>query len=482
MNAGLRRGAWKAAVVLLTVTKCASAHSGEIRYVGADVLKVRQQPAAGAPTAARLPINARVSLVRRHSGEWCEIAYAKGARPGFADCAFLAEEPLTLEKVDRSIERHTQRVAAARSQSERDGAVTSRFRAEVAHLLSQLERRAALSPSLLTVLSYGHWLEVMLQGPFDQDTDALPEAVPVPTYEAMKRSLSRNFSVGPAWPVDVSQGWYPPAGEGQRPVLAGHGRPSFFAADNEIIGWVGGSHVQRIRRGNKGGVRYGVTFDALGLHALGPLYEMAKQLRRPIKVRFGEPIQDEQAEAQTYYDVGAGLVETQLPVYAITAGGLVQGRLERASYFGGACAEDGGAATAAELVFSAPLKGTIFGIFTSLKPIDLKRAKVALAEGPWIDYHGVLSQRDPDSPSFLATFTVDLDGDGIADLKGGDRKLETTLFSLAPARGSTRLVHASSAVHAPAGAEPAGREPTWLWANIGGTWKEIARYDVDTCA
>jgi hypothetical protein len=107
-------------------------------------------------------------------------------------------------------------------------------------------------------------------------------------------------------------------------------------------------------------------------------------------------------------------LETKLPIWAITAEGLVAGELREARLGpdDSACFDSPGFA---EFVFERPIKGRIYGVFASNAPIDPGTVKVTV--GNKTSLTGDRLNEESARLTYREDASVDIDGDGVADLR-----------------------------------------------------------------
>lgn len=483
------------------------AQAGATRYSHASRLNVRAAPAATAALVGKLAINQSVVLLRQHDSRWCEIESVGDSLRGYADCSFLQTSPLTLEQIDfeaaklvLELNRHSLHV-----DSSSYGNYIPDNRPEVGRqldaLTTLLERHFAISPSLHTYRDYNRLL-LAVQGqswaPGKQFV-----ANHLGQLAAMRTALSRDYAAKAAVPVrhsinarvnlllqqrrfgDVAHQARPEGPGREQGLIRGAPQPaekaSFFSKDKWAAGWPGGAMVQRLRNRDAEGAVYALGFDGTGPWALADVYEMAKALRVPVKARFEAMGSGGGELSRAQATVGEGaetlLLELRLPVWAITAKGLVAGTLRKVSYGGDACSQGRTVATAAEVVFATPVRGEIQGVFVSNAPIDPARASVR------VNKRSILEPLNLDGQE--TTFThrveaaVDLDGDAVSDLRSVVSN-DTSVGS----RGDAGLM--------PAVARGSGgsfiRVAGWyaynvymLQVNEDGRWRTLSRYDLVTC-
>lgn len=484
-----------------------TAQAAPAHYSHASELNVRATPAANATLVGKLAINQPVALLRQHDSRWCEIESADGALRGYVDCSFLQASPLTLEQIDLEaakvvldFNRHTLHV-----ESSSYGNYIPDNRPEVSRqldaLATLLERHFAISPSLHTYRDYNRLLLTV------QGQSWAPGKKFVASHlgqlAAMRAVLSQDFAAKATVPVrypinarvnlllqqrrhgDVAHKARPEGPGREQGLIAGAPQPaektSFFRKEKWVAGWAGGPMVHRLRNRDAEGVAYALNFSGNGPWALAEVYEMAKALRAPVKASFGKVGSKDNELSRAQATVGEGaetlVLELRLPVWAITAEGLVAGTLRKVSYGGDECSQNQTVPTAAEVVFAAPVRGEIHGVFVSNAPIDPARAVIH------VNKRTILEPLNSDGHETTFTHrvetTVDLDGDGVADLR--------SIISNDTAVGA----HDGSGLM-PAVARGIGgyffRVAGWyafnvymLQVNEDGWWRTLSRHDLVTC-
>lgn len=483
------------------------AQADATRYSHASQLNVRAAPTATAGLVGKLAINQPVAMLRQHDSRWCEIESVGGSLRGYVDCSFLHASPLTLEQIDfeaaklvLELNRHSLHV-----DSSSYGSYIPDNRPEVGRqldaLTTLLERHFAISPSLHTYRDYNRLL-LAVQG---QSWAPAKQFVAnhLGQLVAMRVVLSRDYAASAAVPVrhpintrvnllllqrrfgNVHQAR--PEGPGrEQGLIRGTPQPaehtSFFSKDKWAAGWPGGAMVQRLRNRDAEGIVYTLGFDGTGPWVLADVYEMAKALRVSVKAKFEAMGSGgwELSHAQATIGEGAETLslELRLPVWAITAKGLVAGTLRKVSYGGEACSQNQRVPTSAEVVFAAPVRGEIQGVFVSNVPIDPARASVQ------VNKRTILEPLNPDGHETTFTHrveaTVDLDGDAVPDL----RTIVSNDTSVG-SRGDTGLMPAvargSSGGYFIRVAGWYAYNVYMIQANEDGRWRTLSRYDLVTC-
>lgn len=483
------------------------AESASTRYSHASQLNVRATPAANATPVGKLAINQAVTLVRQLDNRWCEIESAGGSLRGYVDCGFLQARPLTLEQVEfeaakvvLEFNRHALNIGSDSYNSyipDNQPEVSRQLEA----LAALLERHFAISPSLHTYRDYNRLL-LAVQG---QSWAPGKEFVAnhAGKLAAMRAALSQDFAAKAAVPVrqsinarvnlllqqrrhgDVARLARPEGPGREQGRIAGvpqpAGKTSYFSKDKWATGWSGGPMVHRLRNRDAEGVAYMINFSGNGPWALAEVYEMAKALRAPVKASFGKMESKDNELSRAQATVGAEaetlVLEVRLPVWAITAEGLVAGTLRKVGYGGDECTQNQTVPTSAEVVFATPVRGEIHGVFASNVPVDPARAAIQ------VNKRTVLEPLNSDGHETTFTHrveaTVDLDGDGVADLRTIISN-DTSVGS----RGGDGLMPASARSFGGRFLRVAG----WyafnvymLQVNENGWWRTLSRYDLVTC-
>lgn len=369
--------------------------------------------------------------------------------------------------------------------------------------LAALRRHFALTPSLHAWGDHAGLLFQLRHQAADEGNPAAPAWRKLLEAEAaesrkMRAALSRDFAKAPAevlvQPPTTAINVQLAARSSRefkldpaRMAALGLGRwggrapaASFFKPEVLVAGFAGGPLVARGRQRDAEGVVYVVRYDARSAAALADLYEVAKAQRLAVKASWREGSVDELSSALLN---GRGKVDQlslalRLPVWAVTDKGLQPGVLRRAAYGSDACGGEGKPgdfASDAELVLAQPVRGDIHAVIATTAPVDPARARVQL-------------QRDTrlSSPGAMGTLThrvmaeVDLDGDGVADLRtvvSQDQEI-----SQAPWLDPSRAL--SGAWHADGMRRTAGwyaHDLYQLEANEQGWWRVLSRYNLVTC-
>jgi hypothetical protein len=293
-------------------------------------------------------------------------------------------------------------------------------------------------------------------------------------FAAMTRAMSRDFSHEPA----------PPAFQGldftNRDVRGGRApSKSLFAGAVDVAGWSNSFAPldAPLRSSSAGDVRHVTHFDGASLAVLAPVYELAKHLRRHVSVEFSQRAARDLDQDVPLHNVDSALMIAEFPAYAITRNGLIAGTFKSAGFFGGACAS--GQPTAAEFSFPKRIEDTTFGIFATGLRFDPARAKVRIDEQTWPDFE----DQGGYTTHVLATriiYTVDLDADGLPDLRGvsrTEREIDSEL--LMRQRSYPRPAEERGEIVPVAGWY--AHDYNFLDANVGGRWLRLSSYYVVTC-
>lgn len=501
--------------VLLVSGGAVCAQTADTRYVLATELRLRAAPHSAASAIGQLRINEPVELKGAQDGTWCPISARGEALHGWVGCAYLAPQPLTLDRIGEDIASATlalYRTTHAYSDSAAPQLeFTTRFvdppvaRGLLENLFAQLERHFALSPSIHTLADYEN-----LTATVGQLTDAskADPSLAAPTssrggmLERMRRLLVQSDTTS-GLPVVQH-----PATATLRMVLAERmpgstrraakraealaratrdaspaSRSSFFHDELWSVGWAGGPLVRRNPGRDLEGVAYTVNFDGASYRTLAGVYEMAKAHRIPVKAEFKAISgKGELAQTRSVTDGGPdGLVlRMRLPVWGITADGLVPGVLRLVSYGGDVCSESDSRnlATAVEVVFPKAVRGDLHGVFATNAVIDTEKAKVTVRKRTFLE---------PLRDSFETTLThrvdmrVDLDGDGVDDLRTvvsqdtsvGRREEWMQDYALASPTIDRRWLRPVAGWYA--------YNVYMLQANHDGWWQPLSIYNVVTC-
>jgi hypothetical protein len=459
------------------------------RYVSASSMNLR---AAASPTAevrARWRINQRLTLLKE-SDRWCDVQSIDGTQRGHVDCAFLQRAPVTLGQIEgdtteAALALLRQQPQAWTSGIERDPVETRRL---IEALLQQFDRHFAYSPSLLTyrdinaVLSrlrdeVGGLRERAELAPLAQLLDSRIAQLP-----ALRAAFDADFANDPRQPIrrsalggvasllDSRQARLRERLDDRRRVT--EIAPSYFAQGRWAIGWAGGPLAQAQKPAAGEAARFALSFDGAGVWELSGTVEMAKQQRAAVRAEWGsltgEAVGLSQAQNNAASAVDTLRLETRLQAWGITERGLVPATVRGAGYFGGACANEGDSQkTRADVEFSAPVPGALLAVFASSAPIDPSRVRVHVQRRSvlaplWDLFENTLTDRQ--------TLTVDLDADGVADLRvvvSND-----SAVGLAPQRQLVAYRNVAGWY---------ANDVYSLEANVDGAWRMLSRYSVSTC-
>lgn len=488
------------------------------RYVQVTQLKLRGAPVADAAVLAQWRINQAVEVLRRADKRWCELALPDGSQRGFADCSLLGEQPLSLEKIE--IEVTQTALAINRLLLSRDSLGTSGLRYDknppelrpaLEKILNLLERHFAISPSLYTYGDYNDLLNTLLNGTGGESKDQELKAIRqlaearIAQLGLMRAQLTQNYAQLAVRPVRhpinhrlnlllTQRRHGDPAGRGKLPnppdfserVKAGETGPaqasSFFRKEVWAVGFAGGRMVSRMRGRSGQGVAYSVGFDGQGPWVLADVYEMAKVQGSAVKAQFA-PIKLRDGEVDLSYSLptaGRGreslVLELSLPVWAVTEQGLFEGKLRKVSFGGDACSGDSGVPTAAEVVFPAPVKGEIQAVFATNGKVNPGQAVVSLQQKTYL---GSLKHRFESTITRRVDSRIDIDGDGIIDLRTVISLDQDVGLSLAEGFKLVRYVGPGHYFR---------KVDNWyandvfqLQANVDGWWQTLSRYNLQTC-
>jgi hypothetical protein len=478
-----------------------------LHYSHATELTLREAPRADAAALARLPLNQPVWLLERGNG-WCKVRLAEAqdsahsGREAYVGCSFLREKKLDFAE----IETEAARLFLELNRPGLDPADEARV---LEQLFTRIERHFALSPSLYAYNDY----RALLWGARQRGAKN-PEIqlrVQEEKRTAMWRGLSRQ-TWERAFPVArrtvVTSGLVNKALEALEKLSTEYGlnslpyslpkyRPfivsddygyetpeplpadeaSFFSRGKWVIGWAGGPMIRR-RHGSHPPT-YVVGFSNGGNEFLfNDLYEMIQALRVPVHA---SPVTiailniDHEEITMRGSGLTPILMETKLPVWAITAEGLVAGELRKAQ-LGPDDSGCFGSSGSAEFVFERPLKGRIYGVFASSAPIDPGMVKVTV--GGKTSLTGGRLNAEEARLTYFDEASVDIDGDDVADLQ----------VLLSTDHGANldggRLHHAVFNGN-PGGFLRAGGYYDYnsysLQVNEDGKWRTLFLYDLVTC-
>ena len=137
--------------------------------------------------------------------------------------------------------------------------------------------------------------------------------------------------------------------------------------------------------------------------------------------------------------------------------------------FAGDACSAGAGDTAAEFVFAKPLPANVHGVVISSAPIDAAHAKVTVRKrsflGPLLSDENTLTNE--------TVVEVDLNGDGIADLRSRvSTDASVSRFDGRGSREGARFVHVGGWY---------AYDIESLEVNENGRWRMLSIYDVVTC-
>jgi hypothetical protein len=332
----------------------------------------------------------------------------------------------------------------------------------------KVRRLFAASPSFTSLELYADGLNADGTTVEPNETD---KAAVLAEFAQMKSALTRDFREEPP---------YPPAFQGlalATQEVRGARAPagSLFARADEVAGWARMNEALSAQMRTRGtpAVQYVVDFDGPSLAALAPVYELAKHLRRQVTVELSNhDVEDLEGATPLLLDINTAVLTAELPAYAITRHGLIAGKFTRAGFFGGACT---GQLTAAEFTFGEPVDDVVLAVFATGVNIDTKRARVKVDEQVFPRFGdpingGAITRR--------VTYTVDLNGDGISELRGVSRR------DSEPEADDLYRMHGwflPTPETVPVGGWEAD-DFDFLDANIGDRWLRLSTYHVVTCA
>lgn len=463
-----------------------------IRYVSASSLNLRASAAATADVLQRWRLNQRLSLVKQ-GDRWCEVQSVDGTQRGHVDCSFLQRTPVTLAQIEAesteaalALLRLQPPISAMTHQwthgLERDAAESRRL---IDALLQQFDRHFAYSPSLAT---YRDIDAVLRQLRVDAGVRERPELAPLAQLldartaqmPALRAAFDADFAKDPREPlrrsalgglaalIDHRQAQARQRfGDRRGPPVA----PSFFTQGRWAIGWAGGPLAVAQTPAAGEGALFHVQFNGSGVWALNGVVEMAKQHRLALRAQWGELKSDALELSQSQVSA-AGAVETlrldtRLQAWGVTERGLVPGTVRRAAFFGDACTANSGQGTRAEVVFADAVPGPLLAVFVSSAPIEPSRVRVQMQRRSFLAplrdlWENTLTERQ--------TLSVDLDGDGVPDLR--------VVVSNDRAVGQAPLGQHVSFRHV---AGWYANDVYSLEANIDGAWQTLSLYNVQTC-
>jgi hypothetical protein len=257
---------------------------------------------------------------------------------------------------------------------------------------------------------------------------------------------------------------------GDRPVPAPLA-PSYFSQGRWAVGWAGGPLASAGKPVPGEGTPYAITFDGRDVAELADVFEMAKQQRASVRARFGvlngEGHELTQAQAGAAGGVETLSLDTRIAAWGITDKGLLPAVVRKVSFSGGACAGETPDGTRAEVMLRQPPGGPLLAVFASSSPLDPAQVRVQTERRSflaplWDLFENTLTDR--------VTMTVDVDGDGVADLRVV-LSSDTAVGQMPPPR---RVAYRPVAGWY-------ANDVYSLEANVDGRWRVLSRYAVTTC-
>jgi hypothetical protein len=447
-----------------------------------------------------LPINQPLEIVAREN-RWCRVRLVAStgstdaAQEGYVNCVFLK---------DKKLDFSTLEAEAARLFLElhRENLTPSEEARILEALFTQIERHFALSPSLYAYNDYRALLrDAQRRGSENPEFQLLAREK---KQAAMLRELSRQTWEGefPAVRQTVvtsgiektlrklrsERGYRLPeyrglgvSGDPELVDLEGYGeysdkispappKASFFSRGNWAIGWAGGPKIQWHHGSYP--PAYFVEFSNGGNEfVFNRVYEMAKVLKVPVNISFVAVPVDKYLSDTGMLEVP--LLETKLPIWAITSDGLVAGHLRKAR-LGPDDSACSGSPGSAEIVFDRPLKGRIYGVFASNAPIDPAKAKITARNKTYLGGSLLGDTR----MTYREEASVDIDSDGVDDLSimlSTDREAELE---------SDRPHYAVFNGNLGGFLRVAGYydyNVYFMLVNENGQWRVLSMYDLVTC-
>jgi hypothetical protein len=404
------------------------AQAADIHYSHATRLTLCEAPDAGAAALAQLPINQPLEIVAREN-RWCRVRLvapagsADAAQEGYVNCTFLKDKKLDFVALETE-------AARLFLELHRENLTPSEEARILEALFTRIERHFALSPSLYAYNDYRALLRDAQRRGSGNPEFQLParekkRAVMLrelsrQTWEgefpAVRQSMIMSRVENTLWKLRSERGEdslpyrlpeYRPTGVYSNEILPAPLGVSFFSRGKWAIGWAGGPMIRRrhgshpptyfVEFGNEGGNEF----------LLNNVYEMAKALKAPVNVSF---ITKHISNTET---LELPIVETKLPIWAITPDGLVAGYLREARLGpdSSACFDSQGSA---EIVFDRPPKGRIYGVFASNAPVDPAKVKITARNKTFLGGSSLGGEQA--RMTYREEASVDLDGDGVADL------------------------------------------------------------------
>jgi hypothetical protein len=330
----------------------------------------------------------------------------------------------------------------------------------------KVRRLFAASPSFTSLALYASGLSSNDGAAAPNDTD---KVVVQEEFAEMKSALTRDFSKEKQYPpafqglaltTQVARGGHAPAG-------------SLFSRADEVAGW---GHMNEpffspTQAHGTPTAHYAVNFDGPSFASLSPVYELAKHLRKNVTVELSNHPVDDREQAAAVFDINTAVLTTELPAYAITRRGLIPGKFTRIGFFGSGCSDR---QPTAEFTFAEPVNDVVLSVFVTGVNINTTRAHVQVAEQLFPSFGdeingGAIRKR--------LTYSVDLNGDGIAELRGvSQRDAEPDDDDIYSMGGSF--------FPTPRMIPVAGWYPNdfdYLDANIGGRWLRLSTYHAPSC-
>lgn len=471
-------------ITLLTLVMHTLVYANSM-YVSASLANVRELPNANAKLLAKISINQALEVITKQ-GEWCEVSNPSLGTKGFVQCQFLSDKPTTLAQIELETANAVLAINRFKLKEEKRKDltfVTNKYDElePINTLFKQLERHFYYSPSVNTYQLYQDLIRYTNNRFSEGENKPLPDEVQrliqskAAQTLAMRTALSFNPAKNTYQPITkpITYTLTQLLKKRQGIIATDRVQPSYFKNGAWSFGWEGGRNFDvKVEKSGKG-FEYKVGFDAYNLNALGAAVEMAKHYKSPVKMSFRFPKNDNSGLSQMSPNFeGAyefGEVVTELPAYAITDNGLVKGSFKSASFAGDACwGEEGN--THAKFIFPKALQGSVHGFFVSSAPVDVAIAKVTINKKTTHQYlvltHAVKAQ-------------VDLDGDGIADL----RTLTSTQqghFGMNESPFFAQLLPKQHTGFMPAGGLYES-DIFSLETNHDGQWQTLSIYNITTC-
>lgn len=491
---GRNRWAVAALALGLHALQAQGQDASDMRYVSASSLNLRAAASATAEVLQRWRINQPVRVLEV-SGRWCRVVAADGGPAGHVDCSFLVRAPVTRVQIEtEAADAALALLRLAGDQGESSRSWTAQIERQAPELrrlaellLQQAERHLALSPTLYTYRDVNALLRQLRDAIGDGNR---PELAPlrdwasarIAALPALQAAFTADFAKDPREPLPGSvlgelaavlerrqaRAW---GRLGDRPMPSTLA-PSYFSQGRWAVGWAGGPLAQARKPVAGEGTPYAITFDGKDVAELAGVFEMAKQQRAAVKARFGVLKGEEHELTQALPHAGGGFetlrLDTRLTAWAVTERGLLPASIRSVSFSGGACSGETPDGTAAGVLLPQPPGGPLLAVFASSAPVDPAKARVTVQRrrflAPlWDLFENTLTDRQ--------TLTVDLDGDGVPDLRVLVSS-DTAVGQLPPP-----LLRV--------GLQPVGgwyaNDVYMLEANVDGRWRVLSRHAVVTC-